>query len=265
MADVKFKIDKFKVKGKHPINWDEVSPTDFVKIAKFFSGDVSDPARRIVLFFDLLGLKNRKRKRMPDLDPEEVEDHQLIQEIIKLGAFIGNGDAPDKWFIPFVWVGLKKHHSPRPSLAGSTFGEFMYIDTLFQQYYIDRSGEHIWQIASIMYRPKGSNTDDIRIPFDEKKFNTTAEKWKKINGYILEAIFFNYKIVRLHIENMYPILFPKQTEETPETEPDTPPTEPVWLTALDSLCDGDLVKMEAYQRDELHNVLRQLENRVRKR
>lgn len=258
MAKIKLQIDKKTIKATHPLNWDEVTSRDFVSIAKYINGDIQDPVRRIVLFLDLLELSKKQRRNLPE------GDDQLTDAMLTMGQFLSE-TPPDKWFIPFVRIGLKKYYSPRPTLSGTTFNEFLYIDTYFQQFHEDQSGEHLWRMASILYRPKGQKADDVRIPFNEAKHNLFSEKWKRVNGYIIEAIYFNYRIVRNHIEDLYPALFPKNEEEKPEDDMKLAPIDPVWLTSLEAICDGDLDKMNKYGADEMHNVLRLMDRSLTKK
>lgn len=262
MADVKIKAGKLRIKGNHPIKWDEVSPRQFCYIAKYFNGNTDDPARRIALFFDLLGLSKRQRRRMPNFDEDDNTFAQsIIDAMLQLGRFLNEEPETPRWFMPFVWIGLKRYFAPRPDLSGSSFDEFMYIDTHYQMFFDNHSGENLWKMASVLYRPAGNKMDDIRAPFDEKNFNVIADRWKKVNGYILEAIMYNYMQVRRNIERMYPHLFPEAKPQDPDAEIEMP-TEPVWLSSLDALCDGDLVKMKAYGADDMHNVLRQLDKKM---
>lgn len=263
---IKIRINNRTISGAHPTKWEEVNAKNFVSIARFFNGDVMDPARRIVLFFDLMALKTRQRRRLPELSDESPEDIRLIEAMLNAGNFLSETPAPDKWFIPFVRIGLKKYFAPRPTLAGSSFREFIYADTLYQQFFQSQSGEIIWQLASVLYRRRGKEKDDLREPFVEGNFNAEAAKWKTVNGYIPEAIFYNYKICRSYIEQMYPRLFPvKEQKPDEETEPTPPPSEPIWLSMLDALCDGDLAKMREYEESEVHSVLRLMNNAAEKR
>lgn len=261
MAKIKINIDGRTYSGDHPTKWDEVSAKKFLYIAKFFNGDVTDPARRIVLFFDLLGLSKNQRKRFPV--PSEAEDDQVTDTMLQLGQFIQT-DAPDKWFIPHVWINLKKHYAPQPTMNGASWREFIYVDTLFQNYANFPSGEIVWQIASVLYRRKGGQHDDVRIPFDERNFNITSELWKKVNGYISEAIFFNYRIVRGHIAEMYPRLFPKLDPDMPEPESDEPhdPTRIIWNEMTDWLTEGDPIKKKQYLDGDMHTALHDIEEKM---
>lgn len=264
MAKIKMNIDGRTFSGNHPVKWDEVSSKDFVYIAKFFNGDVTDPARRIALFFDLLGLKKRQRKRFPT--PEETEDSQLIDAMLQMGQFLLT-DAPDKWFIPHVWINLKKYYAPQPTMNGASWREFIYVDTLFQSYVNFPSGETIWQMASVLYRRKGGKHDDIRIAFDERDFNTNTALWKTVNGYVLEAIFFNYRTVRNYISDMYPRLFPKKNHDTqtPETDEPVDLTRIIWNDMTDWLCENDPLKKKQYLDGDMHAALHDLEEKIRQK
>lgn len=261
MAKIKINIDGRTFSGNHPIKWDEVNAKNFLYIAKFFNGDVSDQSRRIALFFDLLGLSKRQRRRFPV--PEEIEDNKIVEGMLQMGQFLLT-DAPDKWFIPHVWINLKKHYAPQPTMNGASWREFIYVDTLFQNYADFPSGEIVWQIASVLYRRKGGQHDDVRIPFDERNFNITSELWKKVNGYISEAIFFNYRIVRGHIAEMYPRLFPKPDSDMPEPESDEPhdPTRIIWNEMTDWLTEGDPIKKKQYLDGDMHAALHDIEEKM---
>lgn len=261
MAKVKFNIDGRIFTGNHPVNWDEVNTKNFLYIAKFFNGNVAEPARRIALFFDLMSLNKKQRLRFPA--PEEIEDDQITDAMLQFGQFLQT-DAPDKWFIPHVWIGLRKYYAPQPTMNGASWREFIYIDTLFQNYADCPSGETIWQIASLLYRRKCGNHDDVRIPFDERDFNTNSTIWKNVNGYISEAIFFNYRIVRSHITEMYPRLFPKPDPDMPAPETDEPhdPTRIIWNEMTDWLTDGDPVKKKQYLDGDMHAALHDIEEKM---
>ncbi len=261
MAKVNININGRTFSGNHPTKWEEVNPENFLFLAKFFNGDVQDPARRIALFFDLMGFSKKDRRRFPVPDENNPQELQLIDTMLQLGQFIQT-DAPDKWFIPHVWIGLKKYHAPQPTMDGSTWREFIYVDTLFQQFAAYKSGEYVWQIASVLYRPAGARRDDVRIPFDPDKFNLNSALWKRVNGYISEAIFFNYRIVRTHISDMYPRLFPKHDETMPESDEPADMSRIVWNDMTDWLCDGDPVKKEKYLDGDMHEALHALEEKL---
>lgn len=261
MAKIKINIDGRIFSGNHPIKWDEVNAKNFLYIAKFFNGDVTDPSRRIALFFDLIGLSKRQRRRFPV--PEEIEDNKIVEGMLQMGQFLLT-DAPDKWFIPHVCINMKKHYAPQPTMNGASWREFIYVDTLFQNYSDFPSGEIVWQIASVLYRRKGGQHDDVRIPFDERDFNMNSELWKKVNGYISEAIFFNYRIIRGHIAEMYPRLFPKPDPDMPAPETDEPrdPTRIIWNEMSDWLTEADPIKKKQYLDGDMHAALHDLEEKM---
>jgi len=263
MAKVKINVNGREFSGDHPTKWEEVRPKQFLYLAKFFNGDVQDPARRIALFFDLMGFSKKDRRRFPVPDENNPQELQLIDTMLQLGQFIQT-DAPDKWFIPHVWINMKKYHAPQPTMNGASWREFIYVDTLFQNYTDFPSGEIVWQIASVLYRRKGGQHDDMRISFDERDFNMNSELWKKVNGYISEAIFFNYRIIRGHIAEMYPRLFPKPDPDMPAPETDEPrdPTRIIWNEMTDWLTEADPIKKKQYLDGDMHAALHDLEEKM---
>lgn len=267
MATVKFEINGRVISGNHPTKWDELTPLQFIYVAKFLNGDVADPSRRISLFFDLLGLSKRQRRRFPTPNENDPEDIRIIEAMLSLGQFLQE-EAPDKWFIPNAWIGLKKYYAPQPSMNGASWREFIYVDTLLQQFAQFPSGELVWQIASVLYRRKGGiKHDDIRIVFDDRDFNMNSAIWKKVNGYVLEAILFNYRIVRNHISELYPRLFPKKDDDQQSQETDEPAdsTRMVWNDLTDWLCENDPVKKKQYLDGDMHEALHAIEDKMRQK
>ena len=54
MISIKISDGRNTIKGKHPTAWQELSQKQFIAVAKYFNGDVSDLSRRIELFFNLI-------------------------------------------------------------------------------------------------------------------------------------------------------------------------------------------------------------------
>lgn len=232
-------------KAGFPAKWEEVTGTQIIALSSLSEND--DLARLLVLF---TGLPRRVCRRL-DL-------YQQL-EIWRLNSWMEQELSFNRFLIPEIRAGGIALHSPRESLRGVSFAQFVFADTAFIQYQEDADQGDLDRFISSLYIPQGIAFND-ELPLSGEAIVREVPRGVKL------AVLFNYTLVRRWLAGRYPLLFsiPEEKQEENAAAPCPAKADPrVWIRVYESIVGEDIVNHDRYGAIPLHNVLRYLTARTK--
>ncbi len=255
----KFLLIHFAIQTAHPDSWNELSEKQFIRLVQIIKKGYITESDRIRLIKTLLNIKARVFLKLGNL--------QIIQ-LLELSDFL----QEEKYFNNILIKELKtskgKLYGPGPRLENVEFEEFAFADTLFNKYSTTKQQSYLDQMIAVLYRPKSKNYNptaadyygDIREIFNKHNIEFRAKLINEVPHKIKEAIVFNYKAVRVWIENRYPNIFPQPIPG--EKRKTTSDNSLKWSKIIRDLTDGHITNRDEVARLPLHHVLSEIEDRI---
>jgi len=235
----------FRVRGKFPASWEELTPRQLVALSGLSE---RDSLHRLVHRFT--GIPRGICRCM---------DLYQLSRIWWLSDWISASGSLDRFIIPRIPAGGNVLCSPCPGLRKVTFGQFVFFDTCYIRYAESKSPQDLDRFVASLYLPEGAAFSD-ELPLTLEPF---AEK---IPPKIKQAVLFNYTLVRRWLAGIYPLLFalPEDENQPDEKRKTAPKADPsVWIKVFENLVGDDITRHEEYGRIPLHNVLRFLTTRTK--
>lgn len=236
---------KRKAKGKAPSAWDELTEQQFMAIARTIDG--SEPDFRFLSMLTGIGQNLLKK-----LSPFEL--FKLSEGI----DFVGQPGNSHSAFIIGKIPGTD-FFSPKPKLAGMTFGQFIFAESYYNDWISDSKQDEtsLNNFIASLYIPSNEKFTNETMPVRVGKIANTDLDIRK-------AIAFNYSLVMIWLQKAYPLIF-----QTFSGDPDIDradgirPKQSGWLKLFESLVGDDLINRDRYAELPLHTVLRHLTNKYK--
>lgn len=236
-----------KIGGQYPSKFDELKPRQLIAIAKLISTETC--ISEIAFLNFMTGISKFWIKNMGD--------YNRFQLMLLFNPFT-EIQPLDFFIIPGIKSSEVSLVSPKPKLAGMTFGQFVFIESYFTDYQLEKRPADLYKFIACLYLPAGKhfNEDDIR-PRDLDN--------KKIDAEILDAIVINFLLIKEWLALAYPLIFQHDHEEE-EMKPKKikkHQNNSAWLKIFENVVGDDLINEDKYAALPLHNVLRWMTNKVR--
>jgi hypothetical protein len=228
----------FRWKRTIPERWDEVTPEQLITLSSLYLSEIND-SQMIASFYRIPKLV---ASRMP---PFYV--WTLVNELDFISDF-----QPCSRFMIKKFAGSQP---PKPRLEGMTFGQFIFVDTYFEEYADSANPESLHKFIASLYTP-------AKKPFSDKQIPTQAATVAKQCTTQMQAIVINYRLVREWLMEAYPVIFSKDKKKEGDNVP-VKRNKQGWLDVLDSLVDEDIVNFDKYAQMPLHNVLRHMSKKIK--
>ncbi len=242
---------KRKATGKAPSSWAELTERQFVAISRTINGTKPD-----FLFLSVLtGISQNLLKRLSPFDLFKLSDgiDFVSQAENSHSAFI-IGKIPGTDFV-----------SPKPKLAGMTFGQFIFAESYYHDWMASCSAEPkqdekvLNNFIASLYLPTNEKFTNESIQVSVGKIaNTTLD--------IRKAIAFNYSLVMIWLQQAYPLIF-QPNDDSVETHGRasniSKSKQSGWLNLFESLVGDDLINRDRYADLPVHTVLRYLTNKYK--
>jgi hypothetical protein len=100
---------------------------------------------------------------------------------------------------------------PADRIGDLTIKQFSVIDTLFHQWYEDKSELKLRRLVASLYR--------LQNEFNSQDLPKVAKVTDRISGKTMLSIAFSYMNVRRYITERYPVVYPKPVEDNAEDKP----------------------------------------------
>ena len=232
-----------RAKGSLPGSWNELSEKQFIAVSTLVNGRAID--------FQLLSVLTTIPKRLI----KALSPYQLAK-LSDQFDFIGNASKSHNAFFSARLKGTKLY-SPKPKLAGMTFGQFIFADAYYNSWLSDKADETLTKLIASLYL------------FNDEEFNEAAISGKKslvekLPGELRLSIAFNYSLVVSWLQQVYPLIFhstgnhPDPAVSADNIRPDSRSKDSGWLKLFESLVGDDLIHRNKYAELPVNVVLNYL-------
>ncbi len=239
-----FGLFQQKFTRQYPEDWPEVTPGQLITIAKFYMQE-GDDDNFIAGFFNI---PVRLARRL---------DRFMIYKLLDCIDFIRNYKPRDSFIIKKLATGAP----PKPRLNGLTFGQFIFIDTYFNDYAVNADGSDQALIDAALNKFIATLYWPPRQRFNENKIAQRAAIAAGINPEVKQAVAINYRLVKDWLTESYPLIFSKAVET--KGDPKNAKKESGWLKVFDSIVDDDIINSDKYAGMLLHDVLRYITRKIK--
>jgi len=235
-----------KINGAFPSTFADLKPAQLIAITGLMNQTISDTS-----FLNIMtGIKKFRINKLDDYCRYRLM--QLFEPftlIIPYSALI----------IPEIFHYNRIFCAPKFKLSSVTFGQFIFIESHFEDYQTNKKRIHLHKfIASLYLRPNHT--------FNENEIAENALLISRVKPEILEAIALNYILIKEWLSQAYPMIF--QQEEEVDENYEKPkkihknPGNSGWIKIFESVVGDDLVNHDRYALLPLHNVLRWMTTKI---
>ena len=233
--------------GSHPEGWHEITPAQLIAIVTTYKGEISD----VNFLHVMTGIKKRILRKLTSY-------HHY--KLIELMDFINDLKPFNSFIIKTLNIQERSFFAPKPNLKNMTFGQFIFIDSFFENYQTSGDKSDMDSFLAALY-----------LPPDEKFRETILEKnssvMAKVDTLTREAIWINYLLIKEWLTQSYPLLFYKQEEEK-DQQKDIPKKKKqhdsmAWVKILESIVGDDIINHDRYAQVPLHNMLRFMTSKLK--
>jgi hypothetical protein len=231
-----------KYKSFIPESWAEINASQLIALGEMYLHKNT----QLNLISKFTGIPLRVVKQLSD-----IEIFYILKEI----EFI-------KDFRPrncFIIQKLSCLECPRPKLDGMSWGQFMFVDSYYEQFMGQQNDENLNVFIAHLY---GFNNE----VFDHSLSKRRAEKKiiKSIPYEVKFAVSINYRLIREWLAVTYPLVFNKHEDVTPVSEANQQRVQQnPWLKIHNALVGDDLINYENYAKQQLHVILRYLTEKIK--
>lgn len=235
---------KRTIRRSFPVQYSELSKKQFIAVNLLATGETGD----ISFLSAMTGFSRKMVQRLG-----KFQRYKLF------GVFEGFGiEKPyNAFIIKSVKAGGKTFLPPKPKLAGMTFGQYVFAETLHNTWQTSREKTDLARFVACIYLPMGKT-------FSENMVTENAALFAKTDVKTLNAISTNWKLISKWLSEAYPLLFisdePGTRSRSVGTEPGTSNT---WIKIFDSVVGDDLVNSDRYSALPVNTVFRFLTARIK--
>jgi len=232
-----------RAKGILPGSWSELSEKQFVAVSSLVNG-------REINFQLLSVLTSFPVRLIKALSP-----YQLAKLSDQIG-FIGNASKSHNSFFSARLMGTKLY-SPKPKLAGMSFGQFIFADAYYNSWLSDKADETLNKFIASLYLH--SNEE-----FNESAISGKKSLVEKLPKDLRLSIAFNYSLIVTWLQNAYPLIFHSTCNhadpavKADDIRPDIRSKDSGWLKIFESLVGEDLIHRNKYAELPVNVVLNYL-------
>lgn len=187
--------------------------------------------------------------------------------LLQLEAALQLGQRVNFWVVKQLSRANKIFLAPPDGLADMSFGEFVFVDSLYLQYNKKESAKLLDKIVTILYRSPRTGFDLLLNADQRCKFDTgTIDANAATNSFLFtdeakQLILLNYSLVRADMCKKYPYIFPvDEKKEVRSIFDQQSPT--TWLDIRDNLTPN-VQSFPETDSANLHDVLRKLNKTIK--
>ena len=234
------------IKINIPKSWDEMSETQFEKIAFHFNTTETNVKFYIKLFFLLTNAKfwqfSKKAKMRIVLRTLPLSDlHKTYDFIFK--------DNNRTIFPDNIKIGKIKYFPPQNRISNLTADEFAIVDDLHIKWRETKKVEYLQYMAAVLYYASGK-----RGLFDKNELHDKAKPFSKLPIKKLLAIELAYFGCKNNLVKRFPKAFPKQKPGEAK-----PKKKYGFSKVILSRAKGDLSKLDLIKKVNIYTFLEQFE------
>ncbi len=247
VIEIKF-LKTWKLVRMFPEKWPELTPAQLLAIAKASQSSIHDHE----LVSEMFGISRWLLKRLSDYDV-----YSLYNQL----EFIGKFEPVDRFIIPKIL----NCYPPKPRLQDLAFGQFIFIDSYFNDYAQSQNPDVLAKFMAAAYTPPNK-------PFDQKTIAKRAAAMAKTNPHLKQAVAINYRLLTEWLSEAYPLMFskPPTPDDSPTNANDIPKPAEIkknkpspWIKIYDSVVGDDIVNSERYAALPVSTVMRFLTGKIK--
>jgi len=231
-----------KLKRNCPERWEEINAGQLIAIARYSMAEIEEQEYLV---------------KMLDL-PRRVAKLLDSYEIYRLKQLITFTEGFEPWY-KFI-LKLPGLSAPRPRLEAMTFGQYMFVETFYEDWIEEPTAEKLNKFAGCLYLPE-------KEAFDSEKIETYTENAAQLPEEVKIAITLNYRLVKEWMANLYPLIFPRvaESESSSRHQEDDKKKASThgWLEVFEGIVGDDLIHQEEYFKLTVHVVLRFLTKKIK--
>jgi hypothetical protein len=234
-----------KINGVFPSTFAELKPKQLIAIAGLVNQTISETD-----FLNIMtGITKFRIKRL--------DDYYRYQLMILFEPFT-EIKPYDSFIIEDILTWTTLFDSPKPKLAGMTFGQFIFVESYFANFQTDKNPIDLHKFVASLYLPE-------LHAFDEDKIPETGLMVAKVKPEILDAIVINYVLVKEWLAIAYPLVFQREDEdETAKPKKlNKSNNDSGWVKIFESIVGDDLIHQDLYSLLPVHTVLRWMSTKIK--
>lgn len=269
MLNIDIQIKNKKKTYHFAENWNEISEKNFIRYFHYFlyicglhnDKELKEDQKKIII-------EELKYKMVPALFtdiPKRIllllEEYQ-IKSLSTHTSFLFNKESKlFKIIINKIKIKFKTFYGPKDKFHNVSFGEFIYADTYYINFYNTKDNSYIDKLIACLYRKKGNDkfiAGDIRNPFNSNLIEKNSRYFKNLPNIYKQIILFNYSIIRTYITELYPIVFEGTSKASDIISPRTIQG---WDDFIKSISQN-VFEIKQYSEENMHNVLSYLNSKL---
>ena len=240
---------KKKVKGGIPTCWDEIRGDQWVALLRLQNNKMGSDE-----FLGILsGIPRRIWRRI-----SRFAIWSLIQDL----EWLNEPKPHHAFFMESLKLKGRRYMLPLPKLKRLSFGQFIYIDSLYAEYQSQASRRNLDRfVASLLQVPGGKFTDEQVDALEPVVSQVPVETCL--------ALALNYQMILDWLCQVYPLIFvPADASESENARKKkrnaaVRSRSQMWITLFDHLAGEDIVNHDRYSDLPFHTVMRHLSGRIR--
>lgn len=236
---------KYLYRKDWPEKWGELTRAQFLRIAPilFVEADKYEASAKVIY----------KLLRRPVL-AIKIPFGEIFYLADYVKFIFEDRPADTKFFLKNLWIGLFPGKGPSDNFSDMSAGQFAAAETFFQVAAKNPNDSNaLGSFAACLYRPVWQKK------FDDAKLARYSRAMRKKKLHLLQAIFFNYMMVRASLALQYPNVFEAPDGEGKSKSKKSKKKDFGWLGVIFKL-PGDVFGTLEQRADEpIHNVLMHLE------
>ena len=246
---------KRTIRRSFPVQYTELSKKQFIAVNLLATGETGD----ISFLSAMTGFSRKMVQRLG-----KFQRYKLFE------VFEGFGiEKPyNAFIIKSLPAGGKNFFPPNPKLAGMTFGQYIFAETLHNTWQASREKTDLARFVACIYLPPGKT-------FSENMVTENAALFAKTDIKTLNAVSTNWKLISKWLSEAYPLLFISDETSSAEVSPPVSGGGPrvlggggkggnnTWIKIFDSVVGDDLVNSDRYSALPVNTVFRFLTARIK--
>ena len=242
---------KREVRAKVPTGWGELNAEQFVAVVRTINGMAAD----IGFVATITGIGKRLLARMHPYS---------LAKLSETIGFLGNVQTGHGDFLikasPCPSKGGEKEQgmlmAPRAKLANMEFGQFIFADSYYNVWAATKSHIALNLFVATIYLPEGEK-------FDADTIEKRATEVAGIDLLTREAIAFNWGLINIWLQKVYPLVFQQSTVEEGKDAAKSRTTQSPWLKLFDQLAGDNLPERDRWAALPVNAVFRHLTEKVK--
>jgi len=227
-----------KKKKEVPGSWLEVNADQLIVIAENYMGVCSE----FRLLAEMCGVSEKVIQKMPAFFRFKLaEEFEFMKDFKPSNSFILKK--------------VKNLQAPKSRLEAMTFGQFIFVDTFYNDWCQDEKTETLNKFVACLYLPK-------HYTFSEKYIEENAAAVAKIDERVKYAITLNYRLVKEWLTERYPMVFEKP-DPTQKKRKKTGKAGNGWVSIFESIVGDDITRADDYAKVPVHSVMRFLTKKIK--